>query len=121
MNRYVKDRGHGFIKAFSWDREEGVKDNWGSKGGSKNTHESRGKGTSYGSKGSKGKGSIDWSKAVLDDGSSDWSGHANEADFGLNYGNHFEAANYENLFGNKNNLWSAMNPGLSLSLWGLLG
>lgn len=107
-----------------------MKDNWGSKGGSKNTHESSGKGTSYGSKGSKGKGSIDWSKAVLDDTSSDWGEHTNEAHFALNYGNHFDPPNYGNhfdppnygnLLGNKNNLWSSMNPGLSLSLWGLLG
>ena len=30
--KIVKDRGHGFVKAFSWDREHIVKDKWGKKG-----------------------------------------------------------------------------------------
>lgn len=32
----VKDKGHGFVKAFSWDREEVKKDKWGKKGGNYN-------------------------------------------------------------------------------------
>ncbi|KAI1299189.1 hypothetical protein HDE_03938 [Halotydeus destructor] len=30
--KIFKDKGHGYVKAFSWDREEGVKDKWGKKG-----------------------------------------------------------------------------------------
>lgn len=29
----VKDKGHGYVKSFSWDREEVKKDKWGKKGG----------------------------------------------------------------------------------------
>lgn len=31
--KIVKDKGHGYVKAFSWDREEIKKDKWGKKGG----------------------------------------------------------------------------------------
>ena len=32
----VKDKGHGYVKAVSWDREEIIKDKWGKKGGHHN-------------------------------------------------------------------------------------
>lgn len=45
---YKKDKGHGFIKAFTWDREEGTKDRFGSKGGRHSDHSSGGNSKNYG-------------------------------------------------------------------------
>ena len=62
--KVIKDKGSGFIKAFTWDREEINRDKWADKGDEYNKHSKGSKGREYGKKRSQGKGHHDWGDAA---------------------------------------------------------
>ena len=69
--KVVKDKGSGFIKAFTWDREEVKRDKWGNKGGEYDRYNKGSKGKEYGKKSSKGRGYSGWGQ---DDSQGSWGG-----------------------------------------------
>ena len=58
--KVIKDKGSGFVKAFTWDREEIDRDKWGDKGGNYENHSKGSKGKEYGMKSSSGRGQEDY-------------------------------------------------------------
>lgn len=58
--KVIKDKGSGFIKAFTWDREEINKDKWGDKGGKYRDSKKSSKGKKWGKKSSASGGKSAW-------------------------------------------------------------